>query len=60
MTMTILLNNFFSKTERVFDSKLADSKWDNIGTTNFAKLYVNVPIADKMGRKPGTPFLKGL
>ena len=35
-------------------------KGGKIGTKNFARLYVGVPIADKMGRKEGQLSMKGL
>ena len=35
-------------------------KGDKIGTKNFARLYVGVPIADKMGRKEGQLSMIGL
>ena len=35
-------------------------KGDKIGTKNFARLYVGVPIADKMGQKEGQLSLMGL
>ena len=31
-----------------------------IGTKKFARLYVEVPIADKIGRNGGTSFVTGL
>ena len=35
-------------------------KGDKIGTKNFARLYVGVPIANKMGRKEGQLSMIGL
>ena len=35
-------------------------KSDKIGTKNFARLYVGVPIADKMGQKEGQLSMVGL
>ena len=35
-------------------------KGDRIGTQNFARLYVSVPVADKMGRKKGQLKMIGL
>ena len=35
-------------------------KGDKIGTKNFARLYVGVPIADKMSRKEGQLSIIGL
>ena len=35
-------------------------KGDKIGTKNIARLYVGVPIVDKMGRKEGQLSMIGL
>ena len=35
-------------------------KGNKIGTKNFTRLYVGVPIADKMGRKEGQLSMIGL